>query len=590
MPAAADGELQPIETDAVQIGDAAECGEHDVRGQCSPPRSCTSTCENPSKRAPVDFGAAPIPAAHGLKGREKSAAQRRVEKSQRLRRLVEQRDGAAERGENGGVLAGDHAAAQHHHGARYVRQAQDGVAVENVFVIHLDGRHMPRPRSGGEQHPRRAQHDPRSVQALHLDAIRIQKHAAAADQLDLVARELRLQISVLSGDDDVDAVKQRGQRRIAAQLDGQRRCAALHAAIAQRLLAQRLARNRARQQAGAADLRFALDDGGAKSRLGRLNRRFLAGRPGPHADESRSSRGCTLDARQAAHVVALREHAPPIVRETRRAARTPGSRSPLPRPAAADAGCGWPADAPRAPCRPDRCASIRGSCANRSPHPAHPWAAASCSSTDGRRRVRIRRRDRRRCARPSPCAAPISKRDRIFSASAAPVRCISAARKALSTCLRRSRAISLAHRPASHASRHSSSDSGSWPGATNTSPRSITAMAMLRTSATPSQETACCSETMARARTQRRRIRDPHDLARQRRIGLNQARQLRRIGRLLRRELGELRAHARQRRDGLRTASGVGSGTRAPPGSSGRREQQRIRDSLDHPYIARRPS
>ena len=42
----------------------------------------------------------------------------------------------------------------------------------------------------------------------------------------------------------------------------------------------------------------------------------------------------------------------------------------------------------------------------------------------------------------------------------------------------------------------------------------------------------------------------------ERRIGLNQARQLSRIGRLLRGEFGELRADPRQRRDGLRAADG----------------------------------
>jgi hypothetical protein len=57
-----------------------------------------------------------------------------------------------------------------------------------------------------------------------------------------------------------------------------------------------------------------------------------------------------------------------------------------------------------------------------------------------------------------------------------------------------------------------------------------------------------------RPRPQSRRIRDPHDLAGERRIGLNQARELGRVGDLLRRELRELRAHSRQRRDALRTA------------------------------------
>ena len=90
-----------------------------------------------------------------------------------------------------------------------------------------------------------------------------------------------------------------------------------------------------------------------------------------------------------------------------------------------------------------------------------------------------------------------SNRESSFRARAAPVRCINAERYALSTCLRRMRAISFAQRPASHASRHRSSHSGSWPGATNTSPRSITAIERLRTSEMPSQAIACCSETTA---------------------------------------------------------------------------------------------
>ncbi len=91
--------------------------------------------------------------------------------------------------------------------------------------------------------------------------------------------------------------------------------------------------------------------------------------------------------------------------------------------------------------------------------------------------------------------------DKIFSARAAPVRCIKAARRrSRHACGVRARSPSPTGRQA-HASRHSSSDSGSCPGATKTSPRSMTAMAMLRTSATPSQETACCRETtLARGR------------------------------------------------------------------------------------------
>ncbi len=172
MAAGADGELQQVESDAFQIGDPAECGEHDIGVQgFAAASSCTSTCENPSKRAPATSAPPRYSPPMAWKARKESLAQRGVEKPQRLRRLVEQRDGAAQRCENGGVLAGDHAAAEHHHGARYVGQTQNGIAVENVLMIHVDAGHMPRPRPGGEKDARRAHHAPRAVQALHLDAI-----------------------------------------------------------------------------------------------------------------------------------------------------------------------------------------------------------------------------------------------------------------------------------------------------------------------------------------------------------------------------------------------------------------------------------
>jgi len=145
VPAAADGELQAVETDPLQIGNPAECGEHDVGGQHCAAAQLHLHLGEPVEARTGDFGATLVLAAHRLKTGQEPLAQRRVEKSQRLRRLVDQGYGAAERRENRRVLAGDHTAAQHHHGARYVRQAQNGIAVQNVFVIDLDAGHMPRP-------------------------------------------------------------------------------------------------------------------------------------------------------------------------------------------------------------------------------------------------------------------------------------------------------------------------------------------------------------------------------------------------------------------------------------------------------------
>jgi hypothetical protein len=58
------------------------------------------------------------------------------------------------------------------------------------------------------------------------------------------------------------------------------------------------------------------------------------------------------------------------------------------------------------------------------------------------------------------------------------------------------------------------------------------------------------------ARPQRGGVRDAHDLAGKDWIGLNQPRQLRGVGGLLSRELGELCADPRQRRNRLRSVQG----------------------------------
>ena len=276
-----------------------------------------------------------------------------------------------------------------------------------------------------------------------------------------IARELRLKIAVLGGDHRLDAVQQRGQRRIAAQLDRQGRCTALHAAVAQ--APARAApcwewcptAGRSRRPAIRARRRR------RESRLWRLESppsgrrdptRSRAGRScsGWHLQPARTrtwSRFASMRRRSSGNTPSCSNTGLSITMSSVDELRMQGVRGQQMR-------------------RMHRTREIavtatRGSCASRWRRPVHPWAAASCSSTGGRsagsnsttRSPKVRASIAVRCS--------ASKRDRIFSASAAPVRCMSAARKALSTCLRRSRAISFAHSPASHASRHSSSDSDS---------------------------------------------------------------------------------------------------------------------------------
>ena len=154
------------------------------------------------------------------------------EETERIRRLVEHGDAAAEGGEDRGVLAGDHATAEYHHRTGYIGQAQDRVAVEDVFVIDLDRGHVARPGAGRQDDARSPQLALRTVEPLHLDAIRRDEAAAATHQFHLVAGQLRLEVTVLGIDDTIDPVQQRGERGITLQFNFERRGAAAHAPVA----------------------------------------------------------------------------------------------------------------------------------------------------------------------------------------------------------------------------------------------------------------------------------------------------------------------------------------------------------------------
>ncbi len=186
-----------------------------------PPATVTSTCEKPSNCAPFTSTPPRYAPPIALNAERNPDRKRSIQKSQRLGGLVDQGHRAAERSENRRILAGDHAAAEYDHGAGNVGQAQNRVAVENVLMVDLDGGDVARTGAGGEENPRRSQCAAAAVQTLNFDPIAAQEHPAAADQLDLVARELRLQITVLSCDDRIDSLQQRGQWRIAGQFDGQ---------------------------------------------------------------------------------------------------------------------------------------------------------------------------------------------------------------------------------------------------------------------------------------------------------------------------------------------------------------------------------
>ena len=105
-------------------------------------------------------------------------------------------------------------------------------------------------------------------------AVRRDEARAPAQQRDVVALELRRHVGVVRGDGRADAVEQRLQRFV-------HEVHVAHA-LAQRMLAQTLARNGAGMHARAADPPVALDDRHAFAGFRGLDGRLLA--RGPRAD------------------------------------------------------------------------------------------------------------------------------------------------------------------------------------------------------------------------------------------------------------------------------------------------------------------
>ena len=260
-----------------------------------------------------------------------------------------------------------------------------------------------------------------------------------------------------------------------------------------------------------ADLRLAARRWPREPRLGRLDRCLLAGRAGAQTDHSRNPseglhdakrpRGCGPDRASPSMALAIvGKHAQLFEYRASSAHEILRSRIWGYRVCVANKWAAFTVPA-RSPCD----GRLDGNRASRRHRPEHRRLEYQLFMSR-------RPNERFEFDRPVPrtgrgvhdgALLRLEARQDLHVSSAAPVRCISAARKALSTCLRRSRAISFAQRPASHASRHNSSDSGSCPGATKTSPRSITAMAMIAGLRQPELTTTAwlqCETTAARGR------------------------------------------------------------------------------------------
>ena len=124
----------------------------------------------------------------------------------------------------------------------------------------------------------------RAVDAAHGELVAARDEArAAAQQHDVIALELRRHVGVVRGDGVAHAIEQRLDRLVHE----------IHVphALAQRVFAQRLARDGAGVHARAADLPVALDDGDALAGLRGLDRGLLAGGSGADHHDVEDLRG-----------------------------------------------------------------------------------------------------------------------------------------------------------------------------------------------------------------------------------------------------------------------------------------------------------
>jgi hypothetical protein len=190
-------------------------------------------------------------------------------------------------------------------------------------MVHFDTADVARSRTGGENDAGRAEHASRSIQPLHLDAIVAEQYSSAADQRDLIARYLCMEITVLRSNHGIDALQQCRQGCIAAQFNREGRGVSPHASVSQRLLAQCFAGNGAGKQARASNLRLSFDDSRAKTRLGGLNCGLLTRRSRPETDQIKIGllrkigrlRHGLSDAGETEYMIALREHGFTVIEE-----------------------------------------------------------------------------------------------------------------------------------------------------------------------------------------------------------------------------------------------------------------------------------
>ena len=177
-----------------------------------------------------------------------------VEKLEQLAARVDQVELDAERAKDRGVLAADDAGAVDRDRLRRGSQAEDRLAVEDAWVGEVDVGRPIRARPGGDDGRIALKTFVRPALLLHLDGMWVDEHGVAVHQAHAVAVVESLAQPDLGGNHCIGAAQQlRKADPFRDEQFTEHGCAAqlLHPPDDE---AQRLARNRARVRAAAADL------------------------------------------------------------------------------------------------------------------------------------------------------------------------------------------------------------------------------------------------------------------------------------------------------------------------------------------------
>src|SRR5579883_1370456 len=204
---------------------------------------------------------------------------------QQAETFFDQDDAHAERGEHASVFDTDHAASDHQERSRDIGHFKDMIAVDDRAAVQRHFRAAGRASSGGDDDGVGGS-GLRAAGTIHLQRMRVNEFGRAADQLNVVARQLALDDIDLSLDHVLDAQRQVGHRDLV--LNAVVYAVDILVVVAGEVkdsFAEGFAGDGAGIDADAAQNFAALDDGDALAHFGALNRRALPSRAGSNYDQ-----------------------------------------------------------------------------------------------------------------------------------------------------------------------------------------------------------------------------------------------------------------------------------------------------------------